>query len=184
MKFSNTIQVLQKLGSSVVDQGRKILTQDKKQTSSNTLYKDFDYTVTSKPDSVSLEWEFGKAEDYWIFVDQGVRGTNQPDDNGYRVPGKQRGQGSPFKYTTKMPPRGAIDRWIVRKPLKQARKKGKFIKRKTFAFFIQRSIFQRGLQRTLFFSTPYEQQLQKYDRKILDAVGEDIETELINLLNI
>ena len=90
-----------------------------------------------------------------------------------------RGQGSPFKYSTKMPPRRFIDQWIVRKPLRAARdKSGRFIKRKSLAYLIQRAIYQRGLERTQFFSKPFTQQLKKQTDKITEAFADDIEAML------
>ena len=174
MKFKNTIQTLQKLGANVVKEGRSILKRKKKTTSQNSLYNEFDYLVTADRNSVTLEFEFGRADDYWMFVDEGVRGVG-----GFKGSGKMRGQGSPFKYSDKMPPRGAIDRWIVGKPLKSARNKGgRFIPRKSLAFLIQRAIYQRGLERTQFFSKPYTQQLNKQIDKIVDSVGDDLELML------
>ena len=108
MEFNNTIQSLQKLGKNVVDEGKFILKSKGKTTSPNTLYNDFDYLVTSGDNSVTLEFEFGGAEDYWQFVDEGVRGAG-----GFKGSGRARGAGSPFKYSTKMPPRRFIDKWIV-----------------------------------------------------------------------
>ncbi len=61
----------------VVSKGRKILKSKKKQTKANTLYKDFDYLVSSDSKGVSVEWVFGKAKDYWQFVDQGVSGAGK-----------------------------------------------------------------------------------------------------------
>ena len=173
MQFKNTIQSLQKLGNNVVKEGRGILKKKKKTTSGNTLYNDFDYLVTADKSSVTLEFEFGGADDYWAFVDEGVRGAG-----GYKGSGKMRGQGSPFKFSTKMPPRSAIDRWIVRKPLKAARKDGRFIPRKSLAFLIQRAIYQRGLTRTQFFSKPFTQQLNKQTENITKAFADDLELAL------
>ena len=177
MQFKNTIQAMQKLGGNVVKEGRGILKKKKKTTSPNTLFNDFDYLVTAKKDSVTLEFEFGGAEDYWQFVDEGVRGAG-----GYKGKGKMRGQGSPFKFSNKMPPRGVIDRWIVSKPLKAARKDGKFIKRKSLAFLIQRAIYQRGLTRTQFFSKPFTTELKKQTDAIVEAFGEDLEKQLETII--
>ena len=177
MELKNTIQAMQKLGGKVVKEGRGILKKKKKTTSPNTLYNDFDYLVTAKKDSVTLEFEFGGAEDYWQFVDEGVRGAG-----GYKGKGKMRGQGSPFKFSNKMPPRGVIDRWKVSKPLKAARKDWKFIKRKSLAFLIQRAIYQRGLTRTQFFSKPFTQQLKKQTDAIVEAFGEDLEKQLETII--
>ena len=177
MELKNTIQAMQKLGGKVVKEGRGILKKKKKTTSPNTLFNDFDYLVTAKKDSVTLEFEFGGAEDYWQFVDEGVRGAG-----GYKGSGKMRGQGSPFKFSNKMPPRGVIDRWIVSKPLKAARKDGKFIKRKSLAFLIQRAIYQRGLTRTQFFSKPFTTELKKQTDAIVEAFGEDLEKQLETII--
>ena len=173
MEFKNTIQSLQKLGNNVVKEGRGILKKKKKTTSSNTLYNDFDYLVTNQKDSVTLEFEFGRAEDYWQFVDEGVRGVG-----GFKGSGRARGQGSPFKYSSKMPPRKPLMQWIKNKPLKGRDKKGRFITRESFAFLIQRSIFQRGLERTQFFSKPFTEQLNKQTDNITKAFADDLEVAL------
>ena len=174
MEFKNTIQSLQKLGGNVVREGRGILKRKKKTTSPNTLFNDFDYLVTASKDSVTLEFEFGGAEDYWQFVDEGVRGAG-----GFKGSGRARGQNSPFKYSTKMPPRRFIDKWIVSKPLKAARdKSGRFIARKSLAFLIQRSIFQRGLERTQFFTKPLTQQLKKQTDNIVKSFADDMDLAL------
>ena len=173
MEFKNTIQALQKLGNNVVKEGKGILKKKKKTTSGNTLFNDFDYLVTKQQDSVTLEFEFGGAEDYWQFVDEGVRGAG-----GFKGSGRARGQGSPFKFSSKMPPRQPLMQWIKNKPLKGRDKKGRFIKRESFAFLIQRSIFQRGLERTQFFSKPFTEQLNKQTDNITEAFADDLEIAL------
>ena len=170
MEFNNTIQALQTFGRNVVKEGRGILKRKKKTTSPNTLYNEFDYLVTSAKDSVTLEFVFGRADDYWQFVDEGVRGAG-----GYKGSGRMRGQGSPFKYSTKMPPRQPLINWIKNKPIKGRSKSGRFITNESFAFLIQRSIFQRGLERTQFFSKPFTEQLNKQTENITKAFADDLE---------
>ena len=180
MEFKNTIQSLQNLGRNVVKEGRGILKQKKKTTSKNTLYNDFDYLVTASKDSVTLEFEFGGAEDYWQFVDEGVKGVG-----GFKGSGRARGHGSKFRFGSGKFPgtwkkfRTSIDRWIVSKPLTAARdKSGRFIARKSLAFLIQRSIFQRGLERTQFFTKPLTQQLKKQTENIVKSFADDIDLAL------
>ena len=173
MEFKNTIQSLQKLGSDVVSEGRSILKKKKKTTSRNTLYNDFDYLVTASDSSVTLEFEFGGAEDYWAFVDEGVKGAG-----GFKGSGKMRGQGSPFKFSTKMPPRQPLIDWIKNKPIKGRDKSGRFITNKSLGFLIQRAIYQRGLTRTQFFSKPFTQELNKQTDKITEAFADDLELAL------
>jgi hypothetical protein len=174
MELKNTIQAMQKLGANVVKEGRQILKRKKKTTSQNTLYKGFDYMVKGGDSRIELIFEFGGAEDYWDFVDEGVRGSG-----GFKGSGKMRGQGSPFKFKGKNIKKGVIDRWIVYKPLKEARdKQGRFIPRKSMAFLIGRAIAQRGLTRTQFFSKPLTQQLKKQSDAIVEAFGNDVEKQL------
>jgi len=193
--MSKLIQVLQDLGKTVVDKSRRNLVTAKpysKKTSRNTLYDGIQYNVKGGQDGVELEWSFGGAEDYWQFVDQGVRGSGK-SVGGTTKSGKQakrggtgtlRAKNSPFAFTNKMPPRRFIDKWIVSKPLKQARNsKGQFITRKSMAYLIQRSIFRKGLYRTLFFTKPYEQDVNAFMPKIVDAYAGDLLDSLEKLLN-
>ena len=182
MELKNTIQSMQKFGSKVVKEGRGILKKKKKQTKSNTLYKDFDYLVTAQKDSVTLTFEFGGAEDYWDFVDEGVRGSG-----GYKGSGKARGQGSPFSFKKKNIARGVALKWIANKPLKLRNEKGQFEEKsqanlKSAAFLIGRAIAQRGLTRTLFFTKPYNEEVNKYENKITQAFADDLEIALANTL--
>tara|TARA_R100000781_G_scaffold1540_3_gene2586 strand:+ start:220 stop:774 length:555 start_codon:yes stop_codon:yes gene_type:complete len=178
MKLKNTIQAMQKFGSKVVKEGRGILKKKKKQTKSNTLYKDFDYLVTAQKDSVTLQFEFGGAEGYWDFVDEGVKGSG-----GFKGSGKMRGQGSPFSFKGNNIARGVVQGWIKNKPLKLRNAKGKFIEKtqqniKSAAFLIGRAIAQRGLERTQFFSKPFTQQLNKQTDAIVEAFGNDLDKQL------
>ena len=177
MQFKNTIQAMQNLGGDVGSEGRSILKKKKKQTRQNTLYNDYDYLVTASDSSVTLEFEFGGAEDYWAFVDEGVRGAG-----GYKGSGKMRGQGSPFKFSTKMPPRQPLIDWIRNKPIKGRDKKGRFITNKSLGFLIQRAIYQRGLTRTQFFSKPFTDELKKQIDKITEAFGDDLELSLETII--
>ena len=179
MELKNTIQAMQKLGGNVVKEGKQILKRKKKTTRKNTLYNDFDYLVTASKDSVTLEFEFGGAEDYWKFVDEGVKGAG-----GFKGSGRMRGQGSDFRFGSgKSKGKWAdftrsIQRWIKNKPLKGRDKKGKFITNKSLGFLIQRAIYQRGLTRTQFFSRPFTEQFNKQTDAILEAFGNDVEKQL------
>ena len=182
MKLENTIQAMQKLGGKVVKEGRAILKKKKKQTKANTLYNDFDYLVTADKTNVTLTFDFGGASDYWDFVDEGVRGSG-----GYKGSGKARGQGSPFSFKKKNIARGVVLKWIANKPLKLRNEKGQFEEKsqanlKSAAFLIGRAIAQRGLTRTLFFTKPYNEEVNKYENKITQAFADDLEIALANTL--
>ena len=175
MQFNNTIQALQTLGGKVVKEGRGIL-ERKKKNASGALSNDFDYLVTSSKDSVTLEFEFGRADDYWQFVDEGVRGVG-----GFKGSGRMRGGKTPFRFGsgkfggTWNQFKNSIKNWIKRKGIKGRDKKGRFIKLESLTFLIQRSIFQRGLERTQFFSKPFTEQLNKQTENITKAFADDLE---------
>jgi hypothetical protein len=179
MEFNNTIQALQTFGRNVVKEGRGILKR-KKKNASGTLSNDFDYLVTSSKDAVTLEFEFGRADDYWQFVDEGVRGVG-----GFKGSGRMRGGKTPFRFGsgkfggTWNEFKNSIKNWIKRKGIKgrsrEEGKKGRFIKLESLTFLIQRSIFQRGLERTQFFSKPFTEQLNKQTENITKAVADDLE---------
>ena len=178
MEFTKTVQELQNLGSQVVKRGKRILKKQKKATKSNALFKGFDYLVTTSKDNIQLEFVFGNADDYWQFVDQGVRGSG-----GFKGSGKMRGQGSPFSFKKQNIKKGVIKKWIANKPLKLRGADGKFMEKtesniNSVAYLIQRAIYQRGLTRTMFFSKPYEDILDRNWDKVLQAYSEDVDAEL------
>ena len=176
MKLENTIQAMQKLGAKVVQEGKAILVKKKKTTKGNTLYNDFDYLVESDNKSVSIIFEFGGAEDYWDFVDEGVKGSG-----GFKGSGKMRGQGSPFKFRGNNIAKGVVEKWIANKPINlRDLKTGRFIQKnqkniKSAAFLIGRAIAQRGLERTQFFTKPLTEQLNKQTDNIVNGFAEDLE---------
>lgn len=183
MEFKNTLKEFHNLGGSVVEQSKRNLIKEKKQTRSNTLYNDMTYHILRDDQNILLEWTFGGAEDYWNFVNEGVKGSG-----GFKGSGKMRGQGSPFNFTKKNIKRGVVLGWIRNKPIKLRDKKtGRFIEKnksnlKTAAFLIGRAIAQRGLTRTLFFTKAFDKEIVKSKEKIGEAFAEDLETQLEKLL--
>jgi len=185
MKFTNTIQVLQQLGSSVVDKAKKNLKN--KQTKSNKLYNSIDYIVNSDKDGVKVTWEFGDKI-YWNFVDQGVKGAG-----GYKGSGKMRGGNSPFRFGSGKGKgdwqdfKTSIKKWIANKPLRLRGAGGRFVEKNkqninSAAYLIQRAIYQRGLTRTLFFTKPYDTQIANYENIIVQALADDLEIELDTII--
>ena len=110
--------------------------------------------------------------DYGTYVDKGVSGTKQiqkyKDYLGKII-------NSPYKYTTKQPPSGVIDKWVVRKGLKGSRdKEGRFIKRKSMVFLIARSIKMKGIKSIAFFQKPLGLGMKQFGKDLLGNVKQDI----------
>ena len=113
---------------------------------------------------------------YGQFVDKGVSGTNEKQSfKDYKGSVKS----SPFKYTNKQPPRGIIDKWVVKKGIAPRDAKGRFISRKSISFLIARSIKRNGIKSISFFQKPLGLGLKQYGKDLLKAVKEDV----INTLN-
>jgi hypothetical protein len=167
MEHKNLERYLNSFGKQVVDEAKANLTQDKGNTA---LGGSIRYEVTKEFTVKFFMATYGK------FLDKGVSGTEQQ-----RSFTNQDGQDekSPFKYTTKQPPTGIIDRWVVRKGLKGSRdKEGRFIKRKSMVFVIARSIKRKGIKGLSFFQKPYGLAMKNFDALYGQALRQDMEEAL------
>ena len=102
-------------------------------------------------------------EEYGFYQDRGVQGKK----SGKSLDG--------YKYTNKMPPPKAFDKWGVRKGIAPRDKQGKFIKRKSLNFLIARSIFEKGIKPTLFFTKPFEKFFKRLPDELVDKYGLEVE---------
>jgi hypothetical protein len=95
-------------------------------------------------------------EDYWVWVQSG------------RLPGK------------KGVPVDVIEQWIRDRGLTGRDKKGRFIKRRSFAFAIQTNIKKFGIRPSNFLDKTIN--LLETDQRIIDALGQEAFDELVNRL--
>lgn len=180
MELKNTENIISKFCSDLIQKARENLNKDKKRAK-GTLFDEMSFDIEKTDDKIKGVIRFGSAEDYWIFVDQGVQGAG-----GFKGSGKKRGQGSPFKFSNRQPPLSAILPWIKLKGLRgrdrgytkkdgtKVKGTGRFIKDKTFAFIVARSIKQKGIKRTRFITKPYEDMKTDLANNIQQAITEDI----------
>ena len=103
---------------------------------------------------------------YWEFVDLGVKGAVKSP---YPLQSK-----SPFRFTSKMPPRDVITDWIKVRGLQGRDAKGRFIKRESLAYLIQRSIYFNGLRPRRFISDTGDAIWEKYGDSIAEALSRDL----------
>jgi hypothetical protein len=141
---------------------------DKKGALANSI----DFFVIRKGGSITVRF---KMSSYGAFVDKGVSGTDKKrsfkDYKGKTKP-------SPFKYTTKQPPSGIIEKWIKRKGLKGRDKKGRFITHKSLSFLIARSIKKKGIKGISFFQKPLMLGMKQFSSKFGKAIADDIVNSL------
>ena len=158
-EFENIQDLLNDFRSNVIREAKRNLTS---QNTSGRLSKSLKSYVKESKNSIQISFEM---EDYGFFQDRGVQGTK----SGKSLDG--------YKYTNKMPPPKAFDKWIVKKGFKDTirDKKGRFVKRKGLAFIIARSIFEKGIKPTLFFTKPFEKFYKRLPDELVEKYGLDME---------
>ena len=158
-EFDNIQDLLNDFRSNVIREAKRNLTS---QNTSGRLSKSLKSYVEESKNSIQISFEM---EDYGFFQDRGVKGTK----SGKSLDG--------YKYTNKMPPPKAFDKWIVKKGFKDTirDKKGRFVKRKGLAFIIARSIFEKGIKPTLFFTKPFEKFYKRLPNELVEKYGLDME---------
>lgn len=154
-------KALEKYAKYVIQQARSNLTKGK-QNSSKELYNSLSYKVNKK--SVLFD-----MLDYGSFQDEGVKGkkSTYPESSS-----------SPFKYKNKMPPSSVFDKWSIRRGIAPRDKQGRFISRKSLNYLLARSIYNKGIRATMFFTKPFEAGLDKYsDEIVLGFIDDNLKLE-------
>jgi hypothetical protein len=73
--------------------------------------------------------------------------------------------------------------WIKQRNIKGRDKNGRFIKQKSLAFLIARSIKQNGLKPSLYFTKPFNNEFKKLSDDLVESFGLDIDEFLDYTLN-
>ena len=148
-------EVLNRFVRHVVSQAKKNLTTGNR-NASKKLYNSIKGEAKSFPNSIGIYFEM---EPYGLFQDQGVKGTKSGQSY------------SNFKYTNKMPPPKAFDKWTIRRGLAPRDKGGKFKSRKSLNFAIARSVYEKGIAPTLFFTKPFEAAFKNLPDDLVEVFG-------------
>jgi|TARA_R110000744_G_scaffold56031_2_gene118235 hypothetical protein len=163
---------LQKFGRYVVQQSRSNLTKQKRNVSKN-LYNSLKYDLESKNDDFTLSFIM---DEYGTFLDKGVKGTK----SNYIENAK-----SPYSYRNKKPPMQPLADWAKKRNIRLRQYKivdgkrvstGKFAKGnyRTIGFILQKSIFEKGIKASMFFTKPFEVAFERYKENISKTFIEDI----------
>jgi hypothetical protein len=73
-----------------------------------------------------------------------------------------------------MPPPSAFDKWTIRRGIAPRNTKGQFQTRKGLNFAIARSIFEKGIKPSLFFTKPFEAAYKNLPDELIDKYGLDV----------
>ena len=156
---------LELFGKRVQQQAKSNLTKTGKKDTSD-LYNSISYNVEVHRNSFTLSF---KMEDYGTFVDKGVKGKT----SSLKAPT------SPYKFGTGTGRKGGltsgIEGWVQRKRIQfKDRKTGRFYSYKQTAFMITRSIYNKGLKTTNFFTRPFENEFSKLPNEVVSAYGLEV----------
>ena len=171
MDTANIERRLNSFAKQVVKDSRALLEKDK---GSTALGKSIKFEVTKESNGFSTKFYMA---DYGEYLDKGVSGNEKKrsytDYFGKNKPSPGKG------YTNKHPPTGIIEKWIKRKGIKgRDKKSGRFIKNKSFAFAIAKSIQKKGIKSLSFFQKPLGLQFRKLEKDMLKILTLDIRSYL------
>lgn len=109
--------------------------------------------------------------DYMEYQDKGVSGIK----SGTSLAG--------YKYTNKMPPASAFDRWSIRRGIAPRDEGGRFLVRKSINFALARHIYNRGIKPKQFFTNAFEKNYAKLPDDLVEAYGLDVGKLMKSTLN-
>ncbi len=158
MRLEKTEAALEAFKKFVIQQSRTRLSKSNKNVSKE-LYNSLKGNIKVMPNSIAVEFEM---EDYGIFQDKGVSGTEKKYN-------------TPYSYKSKMPPVKPLADWAKSRNIRLRDEKGKFKKGSynTIGFLIARSIYRKGIRATMFFTKPFEAALPLFEDDILEGFLED-----------
>jgi len=166
MLNKNTKIALEAFRDYVIQQARTNLTKNNKNVTGD-LYNSLNGIVKVMPNSISLQFEM---EDYGQFQDKGVKGTKS---------NYLENKNSPFSFGTGTGKKGGlsqgIKKWVEARRFQFRDKKGKFLSYESTAYIIARSIYNKGIKASLFFTKPFERAFERLPKDLVDAYGLDIE---------
>lgn len=154
--------VLDRFGKYVVQQARANLTRKNKNVTKD-LYNSITWNSQAAKSGASFSASLSMLP-YGEFQDQGVKGKSST----YGA-----SQGSPFRFGTGKGKKGglteAMQKWVRARRLQFRDKKGKFLSYDSTAFLIARSVYQKGIPASMFYSRPFNLAYQKLPSELVQA---------------
>tara|TARA_R110002167_G_scaffold297207_1_gene501571 strand:- start:87 stop:620 length:534 start_codon:yes stop_codon:yes gene_type:complete len=172
MVLKNVEEYLTGIGVDVVEQAKRNLSDARK--SNGDLYNTIKYELETDETSFIIKF---LMQEYGIYVDKGVKGktSTYPETTAAL---------SKFQYGSGNFPKGGltegIQEWVKKKRFQfRDKKSGKFMSYDSTAFMITRSIYNKGIEATEFFSKPFDRVLKEVPIELVKAFKLDVELGLI-----
>jgi hypothetical protein len=175
MEKTEVQKALDRFREHVISQSRANLTRGDKNVNKK-LYNSI--KGVSKVSANSIELSFS-MEEYGEFQDKGVKGKNSAS----------KAPNSPFRFGSGTGRKGGltegIEKWVRQRRFQfKNRETGKFMSYKSTAWLITRSIYSKGIKPSLFFTKPFEKAFKNLPQELVELYGLDIETQLIDKLEL
>ena len=163
---------LNKFAKYVIQQSRSNLSKSDKNVSKE-LYNSLGYNVEVTSKGAELGFSM---EQYGEFQDKGVRGKTS----------SAKAPNSPFRFGSGTGKKGgltnSINKWVKRRGIQfKDRKSGRFLSYQSTAFLISRSIYQKGIKPSLFFTKPFVAAFKRLPDELIEAYSIGLEKDLIKL---
>jgi hypothetical protein len=168
---------LNKFAKYVIQQSRSNLTKGSSDygtyNDTKTLYNSLKGNVVPTKNGANLNIEMA---DYGKFKDKGVRGKSS----------SSKAPNSPFRFGSGTGRKGglteAMQSYVKRRRIQfKDRKTGRFLSYQSTAFLIARSIYQKGIKPSLFFTKPFVAAFKRLPDDLIKAYSIGLEKDLIKL---
>jgi hypothetical protein len=166
---TETNKVLTKFSKYVVSQSRANLTRKDKNVKGN-LYKSIKGETFTGKNSIGLYFEM---EEYGAYQDSGVKGKSSGNSlSTFKQGGFRFGSGTGKEGGLTE----GINQWVKDRRFQfKDRETGRFLSYEQTAFIITRSIYQKGIEATRFFSKPFEVGFERLPEELVEAYALDVE---------
>lgn len=174
MLREEVLKSLERFKKHVVSQARANLTRGGKNVTKE-LYNSIegDVFVSKSTSSIGIYFEM---EDYGSYQDQGVKGKTS----------SSKAPNSPYKFGSGTGKKGGltegIEKWVKSRRFQFRDDKGKFLSYKSTSYLITRSIWNKGMKPSYFFTKPFEKAFKNLPDEIVERYGLDLETLIKNEL--
>ena len=167
MDLKNLETELNNFGKYVVQQSRSNLTK-KKHNATKELYNSIGYFVDKTAQGYKLSFQM---EDYGMFQDRGVKGvkSNYIANKNSPFSYKQNSNLIGLEYHT-----GVFAKFAKRMGMQPRNKKGQFGSYKTMGYILARSIKNKGIKASMFFTKPFEQAFKRLPEDLAETLAKDI----------
>lgn len=160
MKKGEVQKLLDNFRDKVIQEAKKGLPRD-----TGALGNSLKSYVKESPNSVQITFEM---KPYGWFQDRGVKGVKSGESlSGYKF---GTGSGESGGLTK------GINKWVKRKGFQFRDKQGKFLSYEQTARTIIRSIWNKGIKPSMFFTRPFEKYYKQLPNKVTKKYVKDMET--------